>query len=122
MLIKSLESAFYQHGPEGLTETGKQLRFKCITGIAAGTAFLVAALITIVLLRLDLLPSYSGLFPSAGPIFGAAYGSVLCILTGIALISLSTFLLHIKRSEEHINTDCVAKVDNPPTFKGHEID
>lgn len=117
MLLKSLESAFYQHGSEGLTKAGKDLRFKCITGVAAGTALLVAALITIFLLR----PSHSGLFPSDGSIIGAAFGSMFSILGGVALISFSTFQLHRNRCGLHINTECVAKVDNPLGYKGHDI-
>lgn len=117
MSVQSIEKAYSQYGPEGLTEKGNDERLRCIATAATGTALVIGGIVIFILC----LPHF-GLFPAPAAPLGGCFGFAILGAAGIPLIIYSADTLNRSRTAEYINPSPPAKHPQvQPDPRGKEL-
>ena len=118
MLVQSITKAYSQHGPEGLTKDGKNVRIACIAGGIAGIALLITGIVIFILLQMNFSPHYSNLFPTTSSVFGGCFASGGCLALGTFAIVLGHCGL-TTRIKEFVNPNPPVTHPEPTPFNSH---
>ncbi len=106
MSVKSIAEAYAQHGSEGLTEKGNNVRITCIAGTATGTTLIITGIVIFVLLQLSIF-GVLNLFPNVSSLLGGTFGSAICMAGGAGLtaITLGKMIYLNSGQGEYINAN-----------------